>query len=254
MLTSAAPAAVATPAAIRSAARSLFFPAYAAALLAAVLAAFAPSFYLRPPDAAPLPPYLAVHGTVLTAWFVLLGVQGALVAARAPKLHRRLGVLGAVLGTAVAATGLLATWRFVPRLRDAGVDVEAALPQLSGIFFGDLGLLASFVVLLASAIAARRRPPAHKRLMLLASFTLMPPAFARIAAWPPLGLGGLSQVMFALGALLVLNAVLVAYDLALERRVHGATLFGVAVVLLLAVGALFAGGSDAARSFVRGLG
>jgi hypothetical protein len=139
----------------------------------------------------------------------------------------------------------------VPRLSALGVDVDAALPQLSAIVWGDIGLLAAFAVLFATAIIARRRPHAHKRLMLLASINLTPPAFARIAPW--LGFDGINQVMFALGGLLLLLLVLVAHDFASTKRIHPATLLGASVVLCLAVGALAVGGSEFARSIVSGL-
>lgn len=54
----------------------LFFPAYAVLLLAAVIVGFSPTLYLRPwftDD--PLTASLAVHGIVLTAWFLLFFVQ-----------------------------------------------------------------------------------------------------------------------------------------------------------------------------------
>jgi hypothetical protein len=187
----------------------------------------------------------------LTAWFVLLAAQTTVTALARTTLHRQLGVAGVVLATIVIATGAITTVRFVPRLSALGADVDAALPQLSAIVWGDFGLLAAFAVLFASAIIVRQRPHAHKRLVLLASINLMPPALARIAPW--LGFGGVDQVVFALGGLLLLLLVLVAHDFASNRRVHPATLFGASVVLFLGVGALAAGGSDFARSIVRGL-
>jgi hypothetical protein len=48
-----------------------FFPGMAALLLTIVFLGFAPTYYLRPDDAAPLPVYLHVHGAGLTLWFSL---------------------------------------------------------------------------------------------------------------------------------------------------------------------------------------
>jgi hypothetical protein len=242
------------PAGVRRGTRSRFYLGVSAALLAIVLAAFAPTFYLRAQfGAPPLPLYLWVHGAVLTAWFVCLVVQSSLMAGGRAIVHRRLGIVGAGLGAAVVATGVTTTWRFVPRLTGAGVDIDAALPQLSAIVWGDLGLLAAFAVLFSAAIVVRRRPQAHKRLVLLASINLVPPALARVAQWPVFGFGGVDQVLFALGGLLLLVVVLVAHDVTSIRRVHAATLFGVSVVLLLAVSALAVGGSEFARAVVRSL-
>lgn len=241
--------------AARRGTRSRFHLAVSGALLAMVFAAFAPTFYLRAQfGASPLPFYLSVHGAVLTAWFVCLVAQSTLMAGGHAIVHRRLGIAATGLAAAVVATGATVTWRFVPRLAALGVDIDAALPQLSAIVWGDAGLLAAFTVLFSAAVLLRRRPDAHKRLVLLASINLMPPALARIAQWPLFGFGGVHQVLFALGGLLLLVAVVVAHDAASSRRVHPATLCGASVVLLLAVGALAFGGSDLARTFVRGLG
>ena len=240
------------PLTVRRGTRSRFFYAFSVALLVIVLAAFTPTFYLRAQvGAPPIPLYLSVHGTVLTTWFVLLVVQTTVAAVGRATLHRRLGMIGAALGAAVVATGAIATVRFVPRLNSLGVDIDAQLPQLSAIVWGDLGLLAAFSVLLSAAIVCRRWPQTHKRLVLLASINLVPPALARIAQWPVFG--GVDQVLFSLGGLLLLLLVLIAHDLASSRRVHSATLFGASVVLLLAVGALAAGGSDLAQSVIREL-
>src|SRR5207247_370679 len=44
----------------------------------------------------PIPPYLYVHGLVLTTWFVLVLAQTCLVAAHRTVLHRRLGIVAVV--------------------------------------------------------------------------------------------------------------------------------------------------------------
>src|SRR4029077_3127834 len=61
-----------------------------------VLVGFTRSLYARAlfhPD--PIPPYLYLHGIVLTSWFVLAFVQALLVSAGRAESHRRIGVVGA---------------------------------------------------------------------------------------------------------------------------------------------------------------
>lgn len=48
-------------------------------------------------------------------------------------------------------------------------------------FFGDLGQLVVFAILIGSAVLARRESATHKRLMILGTAVLMLPALARIA-------------------------------------------------------------------------
>ena len=80
-----------------------------------------------------------------------------------------------------------------------------------------VGLFAVFVV---AGIRARRDPQRHKRLMLLATIALLPPAIARWVLL--LGLG--PPVVLAVSTLFLLP--LVGWDLKTRRRLHPATLWG----------------------------
>ena len=83
-----------------------------------------------------------------------------------------------------------------------------------------------FAALVASAVALRRRPDMHKRLMLLASISIIGAAVIR---WPfdamflPSPVPG--YAVFDLAALAFLLPLL-AWDLATLKRVHPATLYG----------------------------
>ena len=65
-----------------------FFPAMSSLLVVLVFLGFAPTYYLRPVTAGPIPAYLHVHGAAMTAWFLLLLVQTALIATRRRAIHR----------------------------------------------------------------------------------------------------------------------------------------------------------------------
>ena len=76
--------------------------------------------------------------------------------------------------------------------------------------------------LVAAAIVCRRRPQAHKRLMLLATISILD---APIARWP--GAPG------ALGVSLLVDlfvVVAMAYDFLSRRRVHPAYIVGGAII------------------------
>ena len=72
-----------------------------------------------------------------------------------------------------------------------------------------------------AGIRARRDPQSHKRLVLLATVALLPPALAR---WVIVYLGLGPPVVLALSTLFVLP--LVAWDLRTLGRLHPATLWG----------------------------
>lgn len=218
--------------------RGVFYPAFAAVLLLVVLLGFARTLYLRPWfPAESLPAYLLVHGILLTAWFVFFLSQTLLVARGRLWTHRRAGVFGAVLALLVLGSALAAVFGIVERFRSLGIDVQAERGQIAFIIWGDLGALAAFALFVARGIARRNAAASHKRLMLLASISLMAPAFIRLSALPPFdALGG---VLFTLAALLATTGTLVVHDLASLRRIHPETLWGVPCFLGLLLGGAF---------------
>ncbi len=99
----------------------------------------------------------------------------------------------------------------------------------STALWGNLTSLVIFSVLLGSAVLLRRRSDAHKRLMIFASLSILPPAIARISRWP--GLGGDLGPLVPLVILLFLS-VMVGFDLHTRRRVHRATVVGGGLLVL----------------------
>jgi hypothetical protein len=157
----------------------------------------------------PLEPIVFAHGAVLTAWFLLFSTQTWLVANGRLSAHRLFGIAGCVIAaTAVAIfipTALDAIPRNVERMIAAGQDVDPAIlagPQRTAQMLRDLCVFAAFPFFVVLAILYRRRPDAHKRLMLLASIVLLPAVVERIFRWPAL------TVIPELPANLVLMAVL----------------------------------------------
>ena len=111
---------------------------------------------------------------------------------------------------------------------------------------------ASMSVFLAAAIVFRRRPAVHKRLMLLASISILSPALVRI--WTIAGIRGPERDVLSLGALVLLLLTLVAYDWISTKRIHLVTLVGATFFVGLRIlGGFVIAASEFGRSFVRGL-
>jgi len=202
---------------------SVFFVAMSVVLLVLVAAGFAPTFFLRsmfgtidPALGTPqMPWHLYLHGTVLTAWFVLLIVQPVLVAAGRTDLHRWLGAFGAVLAVLVIVVSVWTVTKSFPRNLVAGVDLVGRRANL----FGNTATLLAFGVCVAKGLSCRNQPDAHKRLMLLGSIAIIAQATQRIGFlvnFAPLGIFGV----------LALLIVVLAHDLWSRRRVHWATVWG----------------------------
>ena len=157
-----------------------FYVGMALALLAAVVLGFARTFFLRPwfPDF-PAPPerFFMLHGAAFAAWVLLLVVQPTLVATGRVDLHRAVGRAGAALAAVMVVLGLIGA--LIAARRATGfVGIPIPGVQFLIIPFGDMLLFGSFVGL---AIARRDDPQVHKRLMLLGTLNLMAAAIAR---WP----------------------------------------------------------------------
>lgn len=200
--------------------RRLFYLIVAVVTAAVVFAGFAPSFYLRAAEAGPLKPLLVVHGVVFTAWLVLFLTQTALIPAGQVRWHRRLGWLGLALAVAMVALGVAAG---VDGLR-AGAAPPGLDPRVFAMLpFGDIAIFAG---LIGWAAAKRRQADWHKRLMVMATVSLLTPALARIVIpfeGGPLGFMGLTTLAVA---------AVIAFDGIAHRRVHPAYLWGGAAIVL----------------------
>jgi hypothetical protein len=195
-----------------------FFSGMAVLVLVTVFLGFARTYYLAGVfKADPLPPLLHVHGAVFSAWIVLLIVQVSLVAADRVDLHRRLGLLGFCLPCLMVILGLLVATNSMVRYFDAAEAGHMQTELRANYVFQTADMLI-FSTLIYFAFRNRLNPPAHKRLILIATIALLDAAFGR---WP---IDAVSQhFQFGCYALLLL---LVGYDLWSTRRIHRATLWG----------------------------
>jgi hypothetical protein len=197
----------------------MFYLGMSIAVGAIVLVGFAPTYFLRSRFTdEPLPSHLHLHGVLFSAWCALLVVQATLVASRRVQWHRALGWAGAVLAVLVIAASTTAGIQTARRVAAAGLEEEArsflTIPLFSMIVFSGL---------VVAAVAWRARPQTHKRLMLLATISVLD---APIARWP--GAPGATGVAMLVGLLIVAAA---AYDLASRRRVHPVYVWGGALVV-----------------------
>ena len=237
--------------AMPAARRNRFFATMALLLLAAVVAGFWNTFFHPPADAEPLPGYLVLHGIAVSAWFALFAAQALLVAGGNVALHRKLGVLGLLLAVAVVATSLFTILQLPANWRRGGIDIDAQRGLVGLVVWGDLGALAAYVALLSRALLKRRQPDTHKRLMLLAMFSIMSPALIRVASLPVFA--GIDAVLLTMLGLLALAAVLVVHDIATLRRVHRETAWGVPFFLVVHLAPAFAIPGTALDDWLLGL-
>ena len=212
-----------------------FYLLFILLIFGAVLLGFSRSFFLRAwfPEwvelHTPKEPFFLLHGTIVAAWFVVLITQSSLITAGRVDLHRRLGSLSMGLAAAVIVFGVAAA--VIAARRPTGfVDVSAP-PQVF-LAIPLLGLL-QYTVFVVLAYLKRGNAQTHKRLMLLASLSILSAAVIR---WPvemiyaPSPVPGFGYYdLVALGYLLPLAA----WDLTTLKRIHPVTLYGGLVLIAM---------------------
>lgn len=203
-----------------------FHAGMAILLCVVVFIGFSPTYFRAGMVRAPLPsPILHVHGAVFTLWMVLYLVQASLISARRVAWHRSLGTIAFMLPPVMVVLGTVAALDALHR----GVSIGPLDPAVS-LSIPLLGI-SWFAVLIWFSWRARRRPDAHKRLILLATIGLVDAALGRFP-WSRIGLPPAAGAVTGLGILVLL---VVLYDLVALHRIHRTTMW--AAPLTFAVGA-----------------
>ena len=123
--------------------------------------------------AIPRPFLLWVHGAAFSGWILFYILQSALVRSGNVKVHRKLGWIGAGLGALMLPLGV--TIAIIMTRFDA-VQLHQPDPTFLSIPFYDM---LAFAVMVGLAIAWRRKPELHRRLLFLATCSLLDAPFGR---------------------------------------------------------------------------
>ncbi|HET6923858.1 MAG TPA: hypothetical protein VFI16_11995 [Anaeromyxobacteraceae bacterium] len=185
----------------------------------------------------PVPAIIHLHAALFACWLVLFVAQTVLVMRGRVALHMRLGTAGVVLAGLMLAVGA-ATAIASARTGHRGIP-GVEFPTWEGFLLLNVASVCVFSVLVAAGWWHRRRPQAHKRLMLAATVAgLMPPGISRL----PLvsgregAIAGLAITFLLVGPL---------YDLATRRRIHPAYAGLLLAILIVPPVVLRLSGTDA---------
>lgn len=216
----------------------------AVAALAIAFAGFAPTYYLKAFSGAPeLTAIKHLHGIVMSAWLVLFFVQARLVATGRTPAHRQLGILGAIVAVAVVGVGLAASI--------ASGRAGFAPPGIPPLVFIAIpvGDMVAFAGLVGAALWLRKRGAWHKRLMLVATLSMLTPAIARLLIM--LGMAPIPPLFFGIVDLLILACAL--YDWRRNTRFHPAFAAGLGFLAFVQVGRLALAQTQAWTDFAKWL-
>lgn len=217
----------------------LFFSGIAGLIALIVFIGFARTYYLaRLFDAKPLAaPIVHIHGAVFTCWIVLLVVQTSLVGTGHRAIHRKLGLVALVLAPLIVLLGVVVALEMLERF--------AVVPTVDSplIFAVALSEITGFAVPTFFALRLRRRPSFHKRLIVIGTIAMTTAGFGR---WPVSFL--LHKPLPAMLAAFTLLMSVMAFDLLSTRRLHPATIWGSAWVVLVELSGFALGHTDAWHS------
>ena len=161
--------------------RSRHFLWAGAAALLAVLIGFFKTFLLPSWQGSfHGPPIVYVHGGFVLAWILLFLTQAWWIQSRRIPRHRALGLLSGLVAPGVVVSTMAMGVFTMKRDLQAGLG-ELATSSLLGTFTSPL----IFFALVSAALAFRRQPDIHKRLMLLATVAILWPAFFRFRHYFP---------------------------------------------------------------------
>jgi hypothetical protein len=208
-----------------------FYLGSAIGLLAVAIVAFVPGMIDASSRRGPITVLAAVHGVAFFGWLVLYLVQTVLASTGNLRLHRRLGVVGMVLAVGMIVIGYRTTIEMVRRGFDLSGDLARMGPVILQTSFQLVGL-PLFGGLVLAAILNRRRPAIHKRLMWLATSSLIGAPVAHAV-----GHYGLPSVVLPLTSLSTLAANPL-FDRIAHGRVHPVSLWG--GVCFMALGPILA--------------
>jgi hypothetical protein len=164
------------------------------------------------------PVLLWLHGAAFSAWVVFFILQSGLVRIRKVSLHRLLGWFGAALAAVMVVLGCVVS---VVMGRFDALVVKAPDPSFLSVTFWDMF---AFGTLVSLAIIWRGKPEAHRRLMVLATCSLLDAGFGRF------------QYVFDHNLFyLCMDGVMllgVGRDLLVDRRVHKVYLYAVPALVV----------------------
>lgn len=194
------------------------------------IAAFGPSLVYREERSGPPTALLMAHGTVFFAWLAIFFLQTMLVRTHRLSLHRRIGMLSAIVAVAMIVLGYQTAIAMARRGFDLSGDLGIRSDPLAGIAFPLLDIFL-FAVLYVAAYLYRRRAAIHKRLMLLAVFGALMPApithllghyeFLRNKPW---------MAPLLVGAFLAACAI---HDRIVLRRIHPVSLWAALAIFIV---------------------
>jgi hypothetical protein len=206
-------------------------------------------------------PLLHLHGVLFSAWTLFFLSQTWLAATGRMQHHRAWGVAGVSLATAMVFVGL------ATGIASMQKDVAGGFAQQARAFaIVPLTAAVLFAVLVAWAVVTVKKPETHKRLMMLATLSILQAPIGRFFFLTVGGGGGPGSrpgagppapAVTTVGAgvvVAVLILVALVYDWRKNGKPHPVYLIGGAAVVLIEIGRVALGDSPQWQAIAQSLG
>lgn len=157
----------------------VFFLGFAGIAWVSIIMGFGPGVKGMLTGVSPYPHWIIhVHSVVFGGWLALFTLQAWLIGSGQAHIHRRLGLVAVPMIPLMVVLGVVAT------LVSRHVYYAAGRTDTLAFMIVPLTDMILFPVLAVAALLARGNSGAHKRLMLMATTTLLPASFGRwIGPW-----------------------------------------------------------------------
>jgi len=186
-----------------------------------------------------------IHSTVMTSWLLLYLTQTLLAATGNIKIHRRLGPFAFVLGILVFMFMGIVSFHILI------VNHPPEGSFLFSLLIGNFFEMLSFALFFTWGMLLRKKNAgAHKRLITLATITLMVAAIDRMKLnnlLPSFGIEAFNPTFIYVDILLI---PLLLHDLITLRRIHKFTWLCIAILIFLQVISSNVSGSPSWHKFL----
>ena len=198
---------------------------YSLVLLAVTLISLIPQYFktlVQDPSALSL--QLIFHGALFLGWYVLFCIQSALVSARQFALHRKLGYLSIGFALLLIISGTLMMLGTMHSYQESWSPQY--LVARSSFVWAIFHTLISFTCFYSLGAIFRKNSQAHKRLMLLASLSMMSASITRFAFLPIIPIDGTAFTLLLTYVFLITPLVI---DRVQYKKIHPALKWGVPI-------------------------
>lgn len=173
-----------------------------------------------------LHPAIQVHAILFFLWTLFFLMQTVLPVRNRTALHRQVGMFGIALAAMMVFSGVLG---LIVSLK-SGLEVRPQIARTAAaLSFGGMTLFTTFISL---GIANVLRPERHKRFMVLATFSILQAAIARlIMLIPSIG----QPLRITIGTIIVdlMLLTVIAIDSRAQRRIHPVYVGGALFILFV---------------------